>query len=487
MKFASSLLFYILLTSQLLGSRYQSINLSSTGSEGKTLIIVNDDYIVYSKSYQGLTFEVRARGNITFSPDEKNVDAMVPGGYLSIHEKRQFRGKKIVFEPDASGEIKRTYYVNGKVKDVDQSAEDWIKESILRVQYETSIGMESRAKHILATEGAEALLSTTRQLNSNEQRKIYLKTLVGADLMDNVAAEAVLLAPEIISSSSALGDYLVSVGRKYPKSTILSQALFIAAGEIESPSELRRTVEELVSIVSIDDEAGVAMADAISNITSSTEKASAISAATPHVQYLSDTMNDLLMAAASISSSTEKNRTLRNIAGLPGLHQSVYIGIAKVSGTITSNTERSRVLGAISRYAELSDLFVQAYLTAAAGITSSSEKRRAITSLLENDDLTELQLVNVYSVIGEISSASETREALVYSAKHPALSDEAMFAYLRVVENISSPSEQGEGVKALIMSGELPEPVVREAVEVVKKISSPSVRGEVMSLLVDKF
>jgi hypothetical protein len=263
--------------SPVIGSSYPDDVLSTTTPKKTTVKISADDYAVYLQTASGWTFEVRARGDISFASDGRGVESMASGAYLSIREQRHFRGKKIVFELDQAGEIKRTYYINGKVNNVDQSAEGWISESVMKVIYETSIGATSRAKHILATEGAEALLRATRKLDSNEQRQIYLKILVAADLMDNVAAEAVLLAPEIISSSSSLGDYLVSVGRKYSKSAIMSQALFIAAGEIESSSELRKTVEELVSIVSINDEAGVAMADAITNISSSTEKATAIS------------------------------------------------------------------------------------------------------------------------------------------------------------------------------------------------------------------
>jgi hypothetical protein len=486
MKYWGSFLLCALLISSVLGVTDPEDSILTTDPKKTTLIISNDDYTVYTQSQPGWTFRVRARGDISFSPDGKDIESMAADAYLSIYEKQRFQSRKIVFESGESGQIKRTYYANNRVRDVDQSAEGWIRESVMQVIYETSIGAESRAKNILATGGTESLLQATRKLNSNEQRKIYLQILTDADLMDNVAVEAVLLAPEIISSSSALGDFLVSIGRNFPKSAIFSQALFVAAGEIESSSELRRTVEELVSIVSIDDEAGVAMADAIANITSSTEKATAISTVVPHVQYLSNTMNDLLMATASISSSTEKNRTLRNIAELPGLHQSVYVGIAKVSGTISSDTERSRVLSAITRHAELSNQFTQAYLVSAGGISSSSEKRRAITALLENGNLTELQLVHALAVIGEIVSDSETRQALEIAANHPAMASEAMLAYLRVVERISSPSEQGAGMKALIRRGGLPEPVAREAVEVAQKISSPSVRAEVMSLLVDE-
>ncbi len=384
------------------------------------------------------SFEVQAAGAITFSENGLDIVAMGSNALLSIKERRFFRSQQIFFGSDPTGTLQRTYLVNGRARELDEAAEAWVREALLKTARKTGIGAASRARYILATEGPEALLEATRNLGIGTGKCIYLETLFTGDLTESVAIEGVLLAPEAITDNSRLKELLISIADQYGGTTALSFALVKAGGEIPSSTERVIAIETLIHKVPHGERSGVALAEAITAIPSNSAKASAIIAAIPYLATMNDAMAELLRAAASINSSGEKARALQALTEVPDLVPSSYIGMVKVAGSIPSDGERTRLLISTLQQAQYSDAFVQAYLAVVESISSSPDRSNALMALITGGPLTEGQIVATFSVTEQLSSGPDKQLILETAASEFQLSEAAMQAYRKAEETIPS-------------------------------------------------
>ena len=466
-----------------------------------------EGYAVYSRSNLYETFDVRALGVIDFTPDGKGVARMAPGAYLSIRQRRGLKTRKVVFEPDESGNVRLNYFENRSLEELGAADRDWVREMLLITYHETTIGAVIRVRRVYASGGGEAVLAALYRMTgvktelistdsipktvfpavkaapnvSRSEQRIFLEFLLRQDISLEVAARAVELSGEIISGSSRLADMLVSTAERFPGTAEFSRALFAAAGTISSSSERRRALVALADITPLDDSAGVALAHSITGISSSSEKRAAITAVMPRVAPYDEAFEELLLAVASISSSSEKRAAITAVSGLEDVTVAAYSGLAKVAGTISSSSEKRR-----AQQAERTNPFVKAYLKSASSIESSSEKRRALEALVYGGELSDAQLAELLIPARTISSSSELAGLLSTVAAARNMAAQSLTAYLETVKGISSSSEQRRAFDALLDHQELSPELVHRAIEVTRSISSGSDREWVMNRLVSK-
>jgi hypothetical protein len=64
--------------------------------------------------------------DIELTPDSNDINAVAKDGYLAIDETRDGIRRKLRIEPAIDGKLKRTYSVNGVVKEMDEEGKAWL-------------------------------------------------------------------------------------------------------------------------------------------------------------------------------------------------------------------------------------------------------------------------------------------------------------------------------------------------------------------------
>ncbi|MCH8328014.1 MAG: hypothetical protein IID15_05770, partial [Candidatus Marinimicrobia bacterium] len=139
----------------------------------------SDGFVIYTSGTPFFQFKVKALGEIMFTRNNRDVEFMSPGGFLSIERRQFLRTTKVVFEADDEGLITRTFFKGSFSDDIDQYAAIWITEAILETFYLTGIGVDSRIKLMLSDgEPLWKVLALGERMSGSEGRYNFYKAVV---------------------------------------------------------------------------------------------------------------------------------------------------------------------------------------------------------------------------------------------------------------------------------------------------------------------
>ena len=300
---------------------------------------------IYSRGTPLSRFKVNVIGDITFTDDHGDVAAISADGYLSIERRELLRQRKVVFEPDGAGGVRRTYFIGSRSRDIDDAARIWIKEALLETFYLTGLGAESRIRKLLAAgRPVSDILDEVGRFETNEARYYYLKALGASKLSEADRVDITVAAGDLVTSSFWLGKLLVEWAKEWEQTGDLAEAIIATTREISSSYERARTLIALVDQVPLEGAAGRRLVESLEGISSSYEQARATIRVAPALERHQAALGDLIAAVASISSSYEQKRSLTAIGALPGLSAEHYALLADLTGEISSNFGRSTTL-----------------------------------------------------------------------------------------------------------------------------------------------
>jgi len=189
---------------------------------------------------------------------------------------------------------------------------------------------------------------------------------------------------------------------------------------------------------------------------------------------------ELFMAAENISSSSEKREAISRVARVGSMDTDAGIAMGRSIKTINSSSETASALEVMAETCPADDPVVAAYLDAAESINSSSERARAIIALSEQEGMSSRSWVGMAHTAGSISSSSETRRTLEAIARKCPPDDEVMSAYLHAAASINSSSESANAIVAALEKENLSEATYIEIARAAATISSSSEQGRVL-------
>lgn len=419
------------------------------GDRSSSSTNINDGRMTIALGLDGCSLDIRARGQVEFTEDDRDVAALDPDGYLVMEERARDGARRRVEVERDGGSITRRWYVNGSERSWDRDAAAWFHGALLVMFRRTSFGAEERAARIYRMRGAEGLFAEAEQIHSGHALARYYGLLAREERLTPERVRRMAAGTARITSSSALGTILSTLVAN-PGTDDAARAEIVRASERISSSSQRRKV-----LVAAADRAPLTpgLADAIvhsaSGISSSSARAAvliAVGARLPEDRPLPPTYVD---AAGDISSSSEKARVLEALLRRDRLSQARLAGVFELASTISSSSARARVLVTALERHRLEDPSRDAFFAAANGIGSSSERARVLLSVLRGrpDGQT---MAAVLESAGGIGSSSSRADVLVEAARLGVVRNDALRAlYRRVAEGIGSRSERARALAAL--------------------------------------
>jgi hypothetical protein len=266
------------------------------------------------KDDDGVLVEVRVEGEVVFTEDYTDIKSVAEDGLFQAKDERHGVARKLRVVRGADGGPLRSYFVNGRARELDAEGRAWLAKFLLEAVRGSGLDAQARVLRILKTRGARAVLDEISLIESDYAKRIYLETLIKEGALSGSELESALrLAARQISSDYELAVFLIESTESYIGTDRMIPVFFEAIKKIGSDYEHHRVLSAVV-----EKKPGrrvlTPMLESAGSISSDYEKASFLIEAAP--LYLADAglRNAFLQTVNSISSDYERGRVLSVVA-----------------------------------------------------------------------------------------------------------------------------------------------------------------------------
>ena len=147
-------------------------------NDSKSIDQDNNSYI----RHKGLGFDVKYRGELVISNDDKDITSISDGGFIEITKSSFGSKRKLVIESDRSGNLTKKYFINLRKRDYQPEGEKWLAEILPEVIKTTAVGAASRVSRFYAKGGVQAVLEEIKKMDNDFTKEAYFKSLVAKNL-----------------------------------------------------------------------------------------------------------------------------------------------------------------------------------------------------------------------------------------------------------------------------------------------------------------
>jgi hypothetical protein len=269
---------------------------------------------IWSHKDDGVLVEVRVEGKVAFTEDYTDITSVSEDGLFQVRDERNGTARKLRVVRGADGSPQRSYFVNGRARELDAEGRAWMAKFLLEAVRESGLDAKARALRILKARGVRGVLGEISLIKGDYARRIYFETLIKeGNLSGNDLESALKQAAREIASDYELAVFLIDNTESYLGTDKLIPAFFEATKKIGSDYEHRRVLSAVVKKQPGRRVLGP-MLESAGSISSDYEKASFLIEAAS--LYLADAglRSAFLQTVNSISSDYERGRVLSVVA-----------------------------------------------------------------------------------------------------------------------------------------------------------------------------
>lgn len=269
---------------------------------------------LWSHRDNGVLVEVRVEGKVVFTDDYTDIRSVSEDGLFQARDERGGMARKLRVVRGADGGPERSYFVNGRKRELDADGRAWLAKFLLEAVRGSGLDAKARVMRMLQERGARAVLDEISLVKGDYAKRIYFETLIkeGGIGGDNLES-ALRQAARQISSDYELAVFLIESVDKYLRTDKMVPVFFEATGKIGSDYEHHRVLSAVVQrrpgrrVLS-------PMLESAAKISSDYEKASFLIEAATLYMAEADLRSAFLQAVNSISSDYERGRVLSFVA-----------------------------------------------------------------------------------------------------------------------------------------------------------------------------
>lgn len=342
----------------------------------------------WEHSDNGERFRMEIRGKAEFNDDYTDIRSVSEGGYVRIEEDRNGQSRRFEVRPDATGQLRRLYSINGESRALDEAGRAWVGKIILDAVRQSGIDAEKRVQTILRKQGVKGVLDEIALISSDYAQRHYFEALINVGNLNQTDLQSVLrMAAQHISSDYEQAQLLIAVADRVIVKDAAAAAFFEAAGTIKSDYERKRVLTTILKQGTPSRELLIQVAKSAADISSDYEKASVLKELSGI--YLDDPALRAIyfQAVNAISSDYEHRGVLSALLKKSKVSDDVLAGMLESAMRISSDYEKATFLleasNAYTGDARLRTLFLKAVET----IGSDYERGRVLSVLLKNKQI----------------------------------------------------------------------------------------------------
>lgn len=329
------------------------------------------------------------RGKAEFNDDYTDVVSVSEGGWVIIEDVRGSQGYRYEVRRDGAGNLTRTFFVNGTVRPLDDSARSWLAKFVLNAVRQGGFDAEKRVQRLLSQKGVPGVLAEIAEISGDwAKRRYYQELIKQANLDANALRDVLRQVARDISSDYEQAQLLIAVAPMLTGKEAAIQPFFDAVATIKSDYEHSRVLKTLLKEGSTPSRAVlVLIASSTKNISSNYEKAGVLKRVA--AVYLDDpTLRDVFFqTVASISSDYERRRVLTALVKTKNQSEEVLRLLLDAAAGLSSDYEKATFLIQVSNVYTGDTRLKSAFLKAVETIRSDYERGRVLSTLLKNKQI----------------------------------------------------------------------------------------------------
>lgn len=328
------------------------------------------------------------RGRAEFTDDYTDIKTVSEGGSVRIEETQGGTTRRLEVAAAADGQLRRTYYVGGEARPMNEQDRAWVASMILQAVRQSAIDADKRVQRIFEQRGVSGVLEEITLLRGDYARRIYFESLIKNRNLDGSSLQLVLReAGRQISSDYEQAQLLIRAAEMLAGRSQALPAFFEATASIKSDYEHRRVLSTLLKKSEPGRELVLMVVRSALRITSDYEKATLLKEVA--ALNLEDGLlsNAFFETADTIKSDYEHRRVLSAMLKRRGLGHEALGRLLESAARISSDYEKATLLleasSAYSGDARLRDAFLRTVET----IKSDYERGRVLSAMLKNKQM----------------------------------------------------------------------------------------------------
>lgn len=184
----------------------------------------------------GILYKVEREGDVRFTADDADIQALAANGLLRIRETQ--RDRTTVFEvrrPGEASSLSLSFSVNGQAKSAVE-AKVWLAGVLPTVIRRTGLDAANRVSRLREKGGVDAVLAEARSLPSDWVKGLYSQELVtGGNLSPADLRRVLAASTDAISSGYERAELLHHTVRTFLASPELAAPYFAQVNRVPSP------------------------------------------------------------------------------------------------------------------------------------------------------------------------------------------------------------------------------------------------------------
>ena len=294
--------------------------------------------------------EATVVGPAKFSADETRIAQLAPGGFARFRERTSTFDRAVSVTPVGDGSLSYAAMTDGRSVPFDAAMQSWLSQLLPEVLREAAINVPERVARLRAQGGVPAVLQEIGRMHSSSAKRAHYEELIkhGPTLS---AGDAERIAQQVATDLTSSGD-LSSVLQMLPRSAVQShgarRAIADALSKISSSGDRANTLQVLAP--NADPELLILLANAAADLPSSGDKANfLIATAAEYLTPSNEPLRDAYFRAVkTVQSSGDMANVL--ISAIPYGHANsdVAFHVIDASKGIVSSGDAANVLISLS-------------------------------------------------------------------------------------------------------------------------------------------
>lgn len=164
---------------------------ASFAQQTRTSIHVDDNEWMMNRREDDRELRIRIKGKPEFTDDYGDIKSLSAGGYVRVEETRGSVRRRFEIASDASGSVRRSYYLQSRTHEFDSEARQWLSALLLEAVRQSGFDAERRVARLYQKGGANAVLEEVSLINGDYAKRIYLRELMANHQLDSASVQRV--------------------------------------------------------------------------------------------------------------------------------------------------------------------------------------------------------------------------------------------------------------------------------------------------------
>ncbi len=433
------------------------------------------------------TIEIRGRGEVTLSDDDRSIVSIADDGYIVIREEDRDHDYRLEVR-SVSGTLEYRWRVDGDNRDFDAEGERWFADALESLIYELGFAADARVARILEDEGADGIYDEIRKMESDfVQAKYFIAMLNGGSYSAEEIRTGLRLSRDEINSDFEQARILMLVGEEYMDEPATRTEFVRAAQALESDFEMGRVLKSVVSRQDLSPEVIGEILEITDALESDFELSNVLTSLAEAHELDEGLQRTYLERLQSIGSDFEVRRPLMTLLENGGLTDANFDMALEGIEFIESDFEQSQILTSMLTERELTPSQQATLLRQVSNIESDFEQKRVLMLLMDQPSLTSQTELELLRMSTQLGSDFERSSFLLATSDRFMMDDAARDLYLDAASDIGSDFEIRRVLGAVIEGRQLNDEQLQGVMNAGRSIESDHELSELLRSIADTY